>query len=111
MYSINFSYNWNNKLHCKAFTTLRLRNDSKYFTNNAYAITLTLKGKQPETLGTAICVAIKHIKISQLTEFIAHVDTGYSKAECESILKRMYANSNIDWDKQELSLILLKYNK
>lgn len=111
MLNINFSYNWNNKLNCKAFTTVRLRNDSKYFTNNVYSISLTRKDNVIENFNNAKCVAIKHFKLSALTEFIAHVDTGYSKAEFETILKRMYQNKNINWETQELSLILLKYNK
>lgn len=110
MYTINFSSNWNNKLHNKAFTTIRLRNDSKYFTNNVYAVTLTNKKNEVTNFANAKCIAIKHFKLAQLTEFTAHVDTGYSKAECEQIIRRMYGKSNINWDIQELSLILLKYS-
>ena len=28
--TINFSYNWNSKLNCSAFTTIRVKNDKKY---------------------------------------------------------------------------------
>lgn len=30
MNTLNFSKNWNNKLDCKVFTTLRLHNPNKY---------------------------------------------------------------------------------
>lgn len=109
MFTINFSNNWNNKLNNRAFTTIRLKNNNKYFTNNIYYINLDQKGKQSVNFGTAQCIAIKHFKLAQLTEFTAHVDTGYNKTECEQIIRRMYSKSNINWEVQELSLILLKY--
>ncbi len=44
---IKFSFNWNNKLENKAFTTIRIHNPNKYKTGNMYEIELneTPKGR------------------------------------------------------------------
>lgn len=102
MDTIAFSYNWNNKLDCKYFTTLRLRN-SKYKVGLKYEI--LEKGVKKKTVE---CMAIREITMSQISPFIAGVDTGYSVEETKNLLKRMYINSKINWDNQLLQLILLK---
>lgn len=38
--SIKFSYNWNQKLNCKAFTTIRIHNDGKYVVGEIYNVYL-----------------------------------------------------------------------
>ncbi len=107
MKDLIFSYNWNNKLQCKAFTTIRLRQDQKYQVGEEYKIILQPKGKEPDAKGIAEIKAIKHFKLDALTEFISYIDTGYNREECEKIIRRMY--SKLDLKKQELSFILLKF--
>lgn len=102
MPEIEYSYNWNNKLSCKAHTSIRLRNDNKYVVGQVYQE--TLKGKH---LQDATLVAIKHLKLSQVNEFIARLDTGYSVDECKKLITTMYKNKCVDWETQELSLLLL----
>jgi hypothetical protein len=98
---ISFSTNWNNKLNCQAFTTLRIRNDRKYTVGNHYELYL-----QKKFLALGFCVAIKHFTIDKLNDFIAYIDTGYDKQEVIEILRKMYPNINIY--QKEFSLILLK---
>lgn len=98
---INFSYNWNNKLDCLMYTTIRLRNDNKYKNGQIYEITFKDK---PHS--RAIIIAIKHFKLDQINEFIAGLDTGYSVEECVNIIQKMYPG--MEWEYQQLSLILLK---
>jgi len=45
--TIKFSYNWNNKLENKAFTTIRIHNPKKYIAGKAFNIELngTPKGQ------------------------------------------------------------------
>jgi len=40
MRQVKFSTNWNNKLDCRCFTTIRLKNPSKHKLNEVYAILL-----------------------------------------------------------------------
>jgi hypothetical protein len=100
MNKLNFSFNWNNKLDCKCFTTLRLRNPNKYFLNAEFEVFL-----KDEFKGKVIVTEIRHIKMHDINEFIARLDTGYSKDECKNILQRMYKNA--DWTNQDISFILL----
>jgi hypothetical protein len=101
METISFSYNWNNKLDCKAFTTIRLLQPEKYRTGETYLITLKRK-----ELFQAKIIKIKAFWFNDLNEFIAHLDTGYDKMECAGIILKMYPN--VDFLNKQLSLILLK---
>jgi len=99
---IDFSQNWNNKLNCKCFTTLRLKSE-KYKIGNVYEI--TLKGG---TMFFAKIIAIKTLKIHQINDFIAAIDTGYSVEEMKRLIKTMYKNKVKDIDNQDFYLILLQ---
>ena len=98
---INFSTNWNNKLDCIAFTTIRLKNSTKYQIGKEYEIHLknTLKKR-------ARIEGIKLIYFHQINEYIAYIDTGYSSEEEKKIIKKMYSNINLKT--QPFSFILLK---
>jgi hypothetical protein len=81
----NFSTNWNNKLDNNAFTTLRM--SSRIQIGEVVEISLKKEFKY-----FAECIDRKKIKVNQINEFIAYIDTGYSKEECINIIKRMYKN-------------------
>lgn len=103
MAEIKFSYNWNNKLGCKAFTTIRL-SSNKYEIGQDYDI--FLKGIQ---MGTAKAVEIRQMKLKDINEYISRLDTGYSAEDCQKLLTDMYKNKNIDWEEQWLDFVLLVY--
>jgi hypothetical protein len=98
--TISFSFNWNNKLECNYFTTIRLRNETKYIIDKVYVISL----KKVEKFEARI-IKIKHFKLSDLNDYVAGLDTGYSLVESVSIINKMYPNVN--FETTELSLILL----
>ena len=100
---ITFNYNWNGKLFCNCFTTIRLRNDEKYRVGYEYDV--ILKGQNS---GPAICCGIKHFKLAELNDFTAMIDTGYNKQDCTAMLKTMYKNIVTNWETQFLSIILLR---
>lgn len=102
MENLNFSYNWNNKLACPCFTTLRLRNDNKYFPGARFSISLHKK----LLIHEVEVIDVKHLYLLQINEFIARLDTGYSKTECVKLIKTMYKNSAINWSTKQLSIIL-----
>ena len=102
MKTITFSYNWNNKLGCKAFTTIRLYNPNKYKIGETYKINL-----KKECIGAGKIIAIKNFMLKELNEFIAHIDTGYSKEECEKIIRRMY-ETKVNLSTVLFSLILIQ---
>ena len=104
MEAINFSYNWNNKLSGKAFTSIRLHNPNKYRKGERYEI--ELKGRR---LGVAVLQDVKKIALSQLNDFICYLDTGYNVTETTQIIQRMY--KNINWGVQKLDFCLFVYLK
>jgi hypothetical protein len=104
MNTISFSYNWNNKLNCTIYTTLRLTN--KHQPGDVVRVELN---KQP--IHNAQVLAIKRIKLADINDYIAGIDTGYDAEKCKDILKTMYKNKGVDWDKQLISFILLKQKR
>ena len=102
MQNLIFSYNWNNKLDCKAFTTLRLHNPKKYYPGAEFDVWLNEKGKEQAPKGRAITQAVKTFDADQINDFIAFLDTGYNRAQCIQILQRMYKQEN-----PKLDLVLL----
>jgi uncharacterized protein YqfB (UPF0267 family) len=106
MATIRFSYNWNNKLAGKAFTTIRLMDHKRYRIGETYEVFLA-KGKEDNFLCYAEIEDIKHFKLADLNNFMSYIDTGYSVDECRNMIRTMYKNRVKDWEKQYLSFILL----
>lgn len=100
--NLDFMYNWNNKLDCTYFTTLRLESN-KYQVGSIFKVNLkTVYKKSVEV------VEIKKIKLEQINDFIAALDTGYSRTKCIELIQTMYKNKGIKWDTQIMYLILCK---
>ncbi|MBK9333868.1 MAG: hypothetical protein IPM96_16035 [Ignavibacteria bacterium] len=104
MKEIVFTYNWNNKLDCKCFTSIRM--SDTYRVGDEYKVFLR-SGKDLQVKGVAEIMDIKAFYLDQLSMFIAYLDTGYSVSECKNIIYRMYPN--IELGSQKLRLILFKY--
>lgn len=101
MDKLEFSTNWNNKLDCKCFTTIRLFNPSKHFKGNKFEINLKKKFKgKAEILGTITTY------LKDLNDYMCYLDTGYNKEQTTDILLRMYPK--IDFKHQQIVVILLK---
>ena len=88
MKKLKFSYNWNNKLGCNAFTTLRLASD--YWQEDALYEIFLKEGDQHKSLGWARCKQIKRLTPDKINEFIGFLDTGYNAAKTRQIIKKMY---------------------
>jgi len=101
MLELNFSYNWNNKLDCKAFTTLRL--SDRFSVGDKVQINLK---KKEHSKGIIIDKRI--IVLDNINNYIAYIDTGYDKEECKEILKKMYKNKDIDWETKPIFFYLIK---
>ena len=101
--TINFTHNWNSKLFCKCFTTIRLKNDYKYQVGRTYHI--QLGGKD---IGPGVIAAISDFKLSGLNNFMAQIDTGYSVEAAKQVILTMYKNRGLNWDTQLLSFILIE---
>lgn len=98
---LNFSHNWNNKLNCKSFTTIRLENSSKYKVGNVFDVHL-----KKQSIKKVMVLEVKPFFLRNLNEFMANLDTGYSSPETKEILIKMYPD--INFDTKRLYFILLK---
>jgi uncharacterized protein YqfB (UPF0267 family) len=99
MGKIDFSYNWNNKLNCKVFTTFRLQNQ-KYREGERLEVYL-----KKEYLGVAEVVSCATLTLNQVTEGVALIDTGYPLDEFKKIIRRMYKTA----DREYFNLMFLKW--
>lgn len=101
---IHFSNNWNGKLNCEFFTTIRLKKD-KYVPGRRYEIYLR------DTLAfEATIYDIKQIRLADITEYVARTDMGLTGYDCRQFFREQYADKNINWDTQILQYILLRKN-
>ena len=101
MEKLEFTTNWNNKLDCKCFTTIRIFNPSKHFKGNQFEINLKKKFK-----GKAIVLGIIKAYLKDLNDYMCYLDTGYNREETTQLFLRMYPK--IDFRHQQIVVILLK---
>jgi hypothetical protein len=73
----------------------------KYIVGEQYEIHLN-KVKQFE----GVIVDIKRFMLHDVNEFVAHIDTGYTKEKCQKIIQTMYPK--VDFSITPISLILIK---
>ena len=107
---IHFTHNWNNKLNCDVFTTVRIENTAKYKPNQLYEITLSKpKSKEPTIQGKARILLIQPFYLEKVSEGIALIDTGLSKQKFIDLVHTMYSKTGINFTTKRLTLIFLKY--
>ncbi|WP_026994680.1 hypothetical protein [Flectobacillus major] len=97
---LNFAQNFNNKLDCPYFTTIRL-NTPKYKIGVVFDIEL-----QDTIIKKAEVLDIRILTLDTLDEWTCLLDAGLGLEETISLLKRFYQVS--DWNTQELVFVLLK---
>ena len=109
MPQLQFSNNWNHKLDCDVFSTIRLRNDRKYFAGAELEVILK-QGNRSTNKGMHRILGIRYVTLNELDGYTCLLDTGYPLAETQKIIKTMYVNAApaINWSKQHLVIILLK---
>jgi len=107
--NLEFSYNWNNKLFCKYFTTFRTYIKDKYIIYGIYNIIL-LNGSNKYFFGYGEIISLKHDLIENFPEHDFVLDTGYSKVTSLKIIQQMYKNKNINFDKQHFCLLTIYNN-
>lgn len=86
MKRINFAKNWNGKLHCEAFSSLRLANAEKYVVGETYEVWL---GERVHS--GAVLVSARLLPLREMTEEMAYLDTGLSLKETKALLREFYS--------------------
>lgn len=82
--TVRFSCNWNKKLYCKCFSTLR-KPSEKYVLGQEYTIMLN-----NDVLCKAKIVYMKEGDTDTITEEMCYLDTGFNSEETKEYLKEVY---------------------
>lgn len=85
MKQIKFSQNWNKKLNCSAFTTIRRPQPGYFILGESYEVAL-----QGVVVKVAKLIDIIEMPTDLLTETQCRLDTGYSRHETIEIFQKMY---------------------
>lgn len=87
---LEFSTNWNNKLDCTYFTTLRL--------SGRFSVGDKIEVWEKKTFkGEAQVVKKIALLLKDISDIMAYLDTGYSAEETRSIIKKIYPKIT-NWD-------------
>ncbi len=102
MESINFKKNWNYKVGCNAYSTIRLYNPEKYTLGETYHVWCS---EDRSVDHFAKIVQLKELSVGELTEQIAYLDTGLSLEETKELLRSFYPDIT---EETKLHFIILK---
>lgn len=104
---LNFSHNWNKKLDCDCFSTIRRWNPAVHF-----------EGKEVEVYDNSVSPArykgrakyaiVSEFTLRQLKPAAAMLDTGYDLDETLNIIRTMYKNKITDFDNQRFAYCILR---
>lgn len=101
MLTINFTYNWNNKLDCDFCTTIRLSS----IHNVDDIVLIKCHNRLTDTAKVIFKITTK---LDKLTELVCRHDTGYSRDITINLIKKMYKGIT-DWNKQDIVIYGLDF--
>ena len=107
MERLNFSTNWNKKLDCDVFSTIRLWNPAKYYEGAEFEV-YDNSVNPARYKGRAVCAIVSEFRLNQLKPAAAILDTGYSLDETLHVLRTMYYKKVADLEKQPFAYVILK---
>jgi hypothetical protein len=97
--NLNFNYNWNGKLNCDCFSTIRL--SGRFDVGDEVNISF-----KNEFLTTAKVVSKVATRLLKLTDYVCYLDTGYCRDATIQIITKMYPDVK-DWDNQIIYIYTL----
>ena len=109
--SIQFSFNWNNKLNNDCFTTIREHNPNKYAVGKTFDILLKTKDGYNTCYAPADVIEIRRIKGKDINEFITRLDMGLSLDDGRRVMHQTYSDRCPNVMEMEFDFILLAYQK
>ncbi|MDP3914357.1 MAG: hypothetical protein Q8R96_11560 [Bacteroidota bacterium] len=107
MERLNFSTNWNKKLDCDTFSTIRLWNPEKHHEGREVDI-YDKTTNPPRFKGRGKYELVSKFKLHQLKPAAAMLDTGYSLEETLTTLRTMYFKTIPDLENQPFAYIIVK---
>ena len=110
METISFTHNWNNKLYCRSFSTVRIENPIKYRLHQEYRIFLNqVKGKPPIDRGVAVLRHIEYFNLFDVNPAVCYLDANLNKETFIKLVLTMYKNSGIDFNTKRMSFLVLQF--
>lgn len=107
MDTLNFSVNWNKKLDCDTFSTIRLWNVAIHYEGKE--VEIYDKGVFPARYkGKGKYAIVSRFKLHQLKPANAMLDTGYGLEETLKIIRTMYHKKVQDVDKADFAYIIVQ---
>ena len=103
---IRFQRNWNNKLSCNYFTTIRLPRDN-YKVDNTLKLMLQENGIYRD-MGYVKIIEVKPIRPYQINDWMAFLDAGMSADKLREMFYFMYKDKVDDFEKTELVYMILE---
>lgn len=97
---LEFSYNWNNKLDCTYFTTLRL--SSRFKEGDVVEI-----WHQKLFKGEGRVIKKRGIGLKDISDIMAYLDTAYNAEETRAIIKKTYPTIK-NWDTTPIYYYLIE---
>ena len=107
--SIKFQRNWNNKLSCNYFTTIRLPQEN-YKVDNTLKLLLHENGIFRD-MGFVKVIEAKPIRAYQINDWMAYLDAGMSADKMREMLYYMYKDKVDDFEKTEFVYMILERMK
>ncbi len=104
MKNVKFNKNWNNKLYCMSFSTVRLSSSTKFKEGEIYRI-----WENDISKGTATLMCINEFLLANISPAMCLLDTNYEKDEYTKMFKKMYQKKRIDFSKKKLMFLVFKY--
>ena len=102
---LEFTENFNNKLNCICFTTIRLHHPVRNAIGSVKQIYLKGVWKGNAKIMHAATLTLDRINLP-----VAKLDTGLLPDECRRLIRTLYKNrSGINWEAQQLDYLLLEY--
>lgn len=110
--SIHFSYNWNHKLNCQSFSTVRLWNEEKYQLLDLFEVTVKENAQHPKvSLGIARLQVINKFLLHKVTPGISFLDANLTVIDFQQLVKTMYKNKGINFKEHPMCFLVFQYLK
>lgn len=107
MERLTFTHNWNRKLDCDCFSTIRLWNPPKHFEGKEVEV-YDNSANPPRYKGRAVYQIVSEFKLAQLKAAAAMLDTGYDLEETKTVLRTMYHKKVPNVETQSFAYCILR---
>jgi len=97
---IKYSNNWNNKLFCDCWSTIRLSNANKYIIGDTYSHRIVNSKSQVVLVKPGKLIVIEEFRLDNLPNSFSLLDAGLLKEDYAKMIRTMYKNKNINFDTQ-----------